>query len=353
MKNVIITTTNAIENATIQKYIELISTNVVVGTNLFSDFGAALTDVFGGFSDKYQNKLQKIYRVAISNLNEQASRIGANAIVGLKIDFDEISGKGKSMFMVSAIGMAVSVKFSEKEDSTLLEGESTSISLNRLEQELTKRIIIEQLSKNILPTKDQWDYLLNNPIEDILEVLLTTYLKTHRLQEYDINHEQKLLIDNFVDYIKQINPDKSINCLYSNINLNTSTILTLLNEAHLFSPQKVMELLDNNNLNIGIQCLDIQKSHFTKSDLDTMKQIIKKLESLPDTGNIEVSTVGLIRSTERSKFTCQHGHINYNTEFCEKFGCGIDVKGLKKADYNKIESFKLKVDSLEYLLRNQ
>ena len=108
----IVTTTNSIENAEIEKYIDLISTNVVIGTNFFSDFGASLTDFFGGYSDSYQNKLQKIYSSAIDNLKQKAANMGANAILGLKIDFDEISGKGKSMFMISAIGTAVIIKHS-------------------------------------------------------------------------------------------------------------------------------------------------------------------------------------------------------------------------------------------------
>ncbi len=105
--SILATTTNSVENAEIIKYIDLISPNVVVGTNLFSDLGASFTDLFGGYSDTYQNKLQGIYKIAIDKLKQKAVTIGANAIVGLKIDFDEISGKGKSMFMISAVGMAV------------------------------------------------------------------------------------------------------------------------------------------------------------------------------------------------------------------------------------------------------
>lgn len=63
--DILTTTTNSIDSAIIEKYIGLISTNVVVGTNFFSDFGAAITDIFGDLSDAYQNKLQKIYNVGI------------------------------------------------------------------------------------------------------------------------------------------------------------------------------------------------------------------------------------------------------------------------------------------------
>ncbi|MFA7116546.1 MAG: heavy metal-binding domain-containing protein [Bacteroidales bacterium] len=102
-----ITTTNTIENFNISEYLDLISTHVVVGTNIFSDFGASITDVFGGKSGTYQKKLAKMNEDAISQLRAKAIAINADAIVGLKLDFNEIAGKGKSMFMVSAVGTAV------------------------------------------------------------------------------------------------------------------------------------------------------------------------------------------------------------------------------------------------------
>lgn len=80
--------------------------NVVLGTNFFSDFAASFTDTFGGTSDTYQGKLDKIYNEVIEKLSKKTLAIGCNAIIGFKIDFDEISGKGVSMFMVNAVGTA-------------------------------------------------------------------------------------------------------------------------------------------------------------------------------------------------------------------------------------------------------
>lgn len=56
MKNFIITTTDTIEGATIVKYIELVSANIVIGANVFSDFAASFTDFFGGYSNTYQTR---------------------------------------------------------------------------------------------------------------------------------------------------------------------------------------------------------------------------------------------------------------------------------------------------------
>ena len=105
----IITTTPTIEGQSIKHYLGVVNANFVIGTNFFSDFAASFTDFLGGFSDSYQNKLAKIYQMVMKEIETRAQALGADAIVGLRIDFDEISGKEKSMFMVSATGTAVSL----------------------------------------------------------------------------------------------------------------------------------------------------------------------------------------------------------------------------------------------------
>ena len=103
----IITTTSNIEGARIVEYLDLISVNVVIGTNFFSDWMASVTDIFGGKSSTYQHKLDDVYEAAFKKIEKRAEKLGADAVVGLKMDFGEVSGKEKSMFMVSAIGTAV------------------------------------------------------------------------------------------------------------------------------------------------------------------------------------------------------------------------------------------------------
>ena len=106
----IITTTNNIENYSIKRYLGVVNANIVIGANFFSDFAASLTDVFGGRSNTYQNKLNTIYKEVMAELKAKAKSFQADAIVGLHIDFDEVSGGGKSMFMVSASGTAVMIE---------------------------------------------------------------------------------------------------------------------------------------------------------------------------------------------------------------------------------------------------
>lgn len=105
----IVTSTNEVAGYRVSDYLGLVNANIVIGTNVISDFIAGLSDFFGGESGTYKSKLDGIYERALNELRFKASRIGANAILGVHFDFDEISGGGKSMFMVTTFGTAVKI----------------------------------------------------------------------------------------------------------------------------------------------------------------------------------------------------------------------------------------------------
>lgn len=103
----IITTSPIIENRTITDYLGPIISNEVLGVNVISDSIASFSDFFGGASGTYRGKLEELKKTVINDLKKQAINQGANAIVGFSIAFNEISGKGKQMFMATATGTAV------------------------------------------------------------------------------------------------------------------------------------------------------------------------------------------------------------------------------------------------------
>lgn len=109
-KKLPITTTSIIENYEIEQYHGIVTSNMVIGTNVFKDLFASFSDFFGGFSGKYKDQMDKLYSEALDQLSESALKKSANAIIGLQVNFSEISGKDKSMFMVSLTGTAVTIK---------------------------------------------------------------------------------------------------------------------------------------------------------------------------------------------------------------------------------------------------
>lgn len=106
----IITTSPLIDKRTITEYLGPIISNEVIGVNVFSDSIASLSDFFGGSSGTYRNKLDDLKQTVLNDLKNQALNMKADAIIGLSITFNEISGKGKQMFMATATGTAVKLE---------------------------------------------------------------------------------------------------------------------------------------------------------------------------------------------------------------------------------------------------
>lgn len=105
----ILSTTNSIEGKNVVKYLGLVSGDAILGANIFRDFFASIRDIVGGRSAAYEKELRKAKDIAIGEMREQAKNLGANAIVGIDIDYETI-GTNSSMLMVSANGTAVVVE---------------------------------------------------------------------------------------------------------------------------------------------------------------------------------------------------------------------------------------------------
>ena len=104
----IITTTNTIDGKTITSYKGIVFGEVVAGVNFIKDFAAGLSNIFGGRSGSYENELIEAREQAIEELQRKASSLGANAVVGLNVDYETL-GQG-NMLMVIASGTAVFVE---------------------------------------------------------------------------------------------------------------------------------------------------------------------------------------------------------------------------------------------------
>ena len=100
------TTTSTIDGKKITNYIGVISSDVIIGANVFSDILAGIRDIVGGRSASYEKKFAEGKEMALKELEARAVQLGANAIVGIDFDFETVGGKG-SMLMISVSGTAV------------------------------------------------------------------------------------------------------------------------------------------------------------------------------------------------------------------------------------------------------
>ncbi|WP_316819495.1 heavy metal-binding domain-containing protein [Pedobacter gandavensis] len=102
----LVTTTNSIEGRKVIKYIGLVSGETIIGANIFKDLFASIRDVVGGRSGSYEQVLREAKDTAINEMQQYAAALGANAIIGVDLDYETV-GSGGSMLLVAATGTAV------------------------------------------------------------------------------------------------------------------------------------------------------------------------------------------------------------------------------------------------------
>ena len=104
----ITTTTHSIEGQPIQHYLGVISAETIIGANIFKDLFAGIRDIVGGRSGTYERVIEEARQNALVELQQKAQQLGANAVVGIDLDFETV-GSGGSMLMVVATGTAVKI----------------------------------------------------------------------------------------------------------------------------------------------------------------------------------------------------------------------------------------------------
>ncbi len=339
MKNVIITTTNSIENTTIEKYLGVVTSNLVIGTNFFSDFIASFSDFFGGLSGTYQSKLDELYEMAKSTISRKAQLLGANCILGFKIDFDEVSGKGKSMFMVSVSGTAVKIRFN-KENPDIFK--TSTVLLEDLDVEIFKD---KWLSRSILklPTHEEWNFILSHNLVELLPYLYECFIYASE------NNQEHPTIHLFPQLLSAADYRSSVEVVYKDYPKRHNYIYTYISSNNLFSPENIIELLQEGNIDLAIDLLKINKLEYSEDDLAKMKEISSIIGNLPIKGKKTEVKKGLLSSKLEEKYVCPNGHMNdKDEEYC--ITCGQNIMGLTSDQVYVINAFNDKIAVLDRLL---
>lgn len=102
----IVSTTPSIDGHRITRYHGVVAGEAILGANLFKDLFAGIRDLVGGRSATYERELQRARDIALKELEDRARDMGANAVVGVDLDY-EVLGQGNGMLMVTASGTAV------------------------------------------------------------------------------------------------------------------------------------------------------------------------------------------------------------------------------------------------------
>lgn len=102
----LLTTTPNIQGREITQYFGIVSGETIIGANLFKDFFAGIRDIVGGRASSYESVLREAKESALQEMSDQAARMGANAVIGIDLNYETVGANG-SMLMVTAAGTAV------------------------------------------------------------------------------------------------------------------------------------------------------------------------------------------------------------------------------------------------------
>jgi len=103
----IVTTTGSVEGRTVTQYLGLVTGEAIMGTNVFRDLFAGIRDIVGGRSGSYEKEVKKAKDLAVEQMLEDAEGLGADAIIGVDLDYEVIGGEKRTLLMAIASGTAV------------------------------------------------------------------------------------------------------------------------------------------------------------------------------------------------------------------------------------------------------
>lgn len=109
----ILTSSNTLESKKILDYKGLVTGESLIGSNIYKDLFSGVRDVVAGRTSQYEEELEKARNIALKSMEEKAENLGANAIIGLKISYDNLGGTMGNTILVTAYGTAISYEENE------------------------------------------------------------------------------------------------------------------------------------------------------------------------------------------------------------------------------------------------
>ena len=327
----VVTTTPTLEGWEIQSYLGPVSAHVVAGTGLFSDWIASWTDVLGGRSGTYQKQLRSINEEAINRLKKSATMLGANCVVGVRIDHDEISGKGKAMFMVTAMGTAVRARRAVAK-TTSEDASKAVVASELVETLLKKQDLMADISKFGIRFEDEtWRFITENRIHEVADHILDRLAGIFHAG-YAAG-PAKEFIERSRSYLLNLPDDKAKEILYSELlerENNRPFVVQVIQEGRLIETGKILELLESDDYEVLVWTLKLllcDKSFYSQSDVHDLETLRKAVESL-----LVLNSEDIIEEKDRlsrkvqQKWICVCGaKVSLDQETCRH--CGRDRTG--------------------------
>ncbi|WP_298289035.1 YbjQ family protein [uncultured Lutibacter sp.] len=356
-KKIKVTTTSGFENVEIIEYLEPISAHIVVGMNIFKDFFGGITDIFGGNSSTYENTLASINQSVINQLRKKAYSTGANSVVGLKIDNDEIGAKGKSMMMVTATGTAVIAKFPEKSLELEKDKKLNNISNETFEILYQRKKYIDKSLNNTLRVNGEfWSFVKKHKVGELADFVVEHFEKSAlELQDFQLETLNKLK-NHTIEYYTSIDYNIAVESLYKKLNsdLNLKVrnhISEIIIKSNLIDYDKILNLIENSDFltqKNGIQICSNNKINYDSTDIHKIQKIANFIDSNFKERGEKTTKKKMLSSKEIDIWICECGKENNGfDEICSK--CKNDIFGFNENDTKPKELSIVLNDKIEIL----
>ncbi|CAM3985372.1 YbjQ family protein [Mucilaginibacter galii] len=347
-KDILVVTTSTIEGRKINRHLKPVTAHIVAGTNVFSDVFAAFSDFFGGRSGSYQKQLTSLYDEAIHKIKLAAYEIGANGVVGLSIDMDEISGKNKSMFMLTAIGTAVVLE-NDNQSAPITQSERfENVSYERLNLLYKKKDILKKADEgNLSITDDNWHFVTTNQVDEIFPYLLKKYQAV--LQGQMLQITVKEYYDRLVAYIDAFPEEKKFTMLYESAlnesnEVYLSVISNIINDLQLVDLNYTARLLGSDEFKkqrIGLQIITFNKPFYNKVDVQHLEDLKDFIQQNFKERGTRSTKKQMLSSKEKEIWNCECGKTNDVSavnQYCDN--CDKDIYGFKTNDITPEKAIK-------------
>ncbi len=356
-ESVKVTTTDGMEGVKIIKYIKPISAQRIIGMNIFKDLFTSFSDVFGGYSDTYQKSFKLINIEVIDQIKREAYNIGANCVVGLRIDNDEISGKQKSMIMVTANGTAVIANIPEDRKEIISKHKVKMLSDKdmKLKLRIKEMISNSKLEDSKFDNQD-WEFIIENEVMELAPFMLDVFLfNTHdkiKRNTDQINNEDKQIVTLFTRMDKNI----AISILYDRLILAINIVILdrlqkLIVKMGFIDYSRIHKMLKHNNFNVqkaGLLLISHDKHLYETSDIARLSEAVKIiLGSFPDRVKFKLSKKFPL-TKQKEIWLCSCGNPNdLKKNRCEE--CFCDRKGFESNEQTPSRTIEILNSKIEIL----
>jgi uncharacterized protein YbjQ (UPF0145 family) len=349
-QDIIVSTTPQLEGWEVQEYLGTVSSHIVAGTNIFSDIAASWRDVFGGQSKSYKKQLEQINEKVVGELREEASQRGADALVGLQIDHDQISGQNKEMFMVTASATAVRANPTERgTDSGDQQVDEGPLPIQEMEMRVRKeKLIDEHKNEGLELNSDRWQFLIENGIPDFAAIIRVKASKIRKRGA--ISGTKKKHLSRSRDYFLSIPEEAAKDQLYQMAAHEARRVAGwaagVLENGNMLDLSRIDSMLDGDFHDEQKPALEIlsrvEKPYYEDADLQKLKDIRNQIEDgFGKRGEVkEVEKSGMMSSGTEEVWQVEGGPENpMDREYCQK--TGLDIYGFEEGETSPNEVIEI------------